>query len=346
MIEVDKIEKLSFPEIDFKFKNSGRSAAVLWQFAVCVTAAEVIQTPDLTFSYLVDDDLYKPRLDHHSSLSIVARNCGWGPANDCSVVCSDPVIGELFPEKKTRIAGDIGTGESLMLRLGPEDIDQTQFRILHSTLREKTQRNVVEQRNERQGAWYLSKADGYHRYYEEFMEIGDNSIAVIPLKRLMVSWSCGDVLGRACSGSDAVFQPDYGELYVSLEGFIFVKEQLVAKYLQSDIKYCVILDPEKGPQERVYPISRTIPASEAERFHIIVGATKSCRLNLKFKFWMDKQHVVESKNFDIEIWRPLNAHVPYEDGEEITEKTLAGDVKSFQWGKKGLAEFPFSDPQE
>ena len=380
MIEIDNIKKHAFPEIDFKFKNSGNSVAVLWQFSVYVTATEINRTPDLEFQYKVGDYTYEPHLDHRNSLSITAKNYGWGPANNCSIACTDPVIAELFPEKERCVADDIRSGESLVFRLRPEGIDQTKFRILHSTLREKALREVVkernnedgwsEQENERQDTWYLSKAflepPDQYPYYKTSMEMdNDNSIAVIPLEAPMVSWSCADVSGRALSGNKAASQyyPE-GHLYVCAEGFVLITYTRVCCILQSDAKYCVIIDPDQGPQERVYPISRAIPAAGAERFHIMVGATKSCRLNLKFKFWIDKQRVVESKDFDIEILCKFNARFSYEDGDEITRDTIARDIEGLQkeiqkakewevrhlaerlkWKKKDLADFPFYDPE-
>jgi hypothetical protein len=51
----------------------------------------------------------------------------------------------------------------------------------------------------------------------------------------------------------------------------------------------------------------------------MIGASMSCRLRIKFEFFIDQTQVIESKKFDIEIWNPQNSqwHYPYRDGEEL-----------------------------
>ena len=59
----------------------------------------------------------------------------------------------------------------------------------------------------------------------------------------------------------------------------------------SDTTYISLIDPNIGPHKRLYSMSRKIVPGDIERFHIMVGAPKSCRLRLKFKFFVDKDSV-------------------------------------------------------
>lgn len=51
----------------------------------------------------------------------------------------------------------------------------------------------------------------------------------------------------------------------------------------------------------------------------MIGAAMSCHLVIKLKFYVDQTQVIESKEFDLEIWNPRNSQwqYPYRDGEEL-----------------------------
>jgi Tfp pilus assembly protein PilF len=98
--------------------------------------------------------------------------------------------------------------------------------------------------------------------------------------------------------------------------------------LLSDTTYGVIIDPSKGSYEQKYPISRAIPPGDVERFHIMVGASMSCYLQIRFKFFIDEATVIESGIFDIHIWNPRKSgwHHEYTDDFSRVKK---GDVSLF-----------------
>src|SRR5262245_21916322 len=93
--------EITFPAIDFKFRNTGRSAAVLWQYSVEVFEAEVDPTPELQFQLSVNTD----------SLIVTARNNGWGPAKSCTFSLSDPILDRLCPELLGHFTGSIPSGD-------------------------------------------------------------------------------------------------------------------------------------------------------------------------------------------------------------------------------------------
>ena len=72
-----------------------------------------------------------------------------------------------------------------------------------------------------------------------------------------------------------------------------------------------IIDPSVGPYEKKYPISRKIAPGDVERFHIMVGSSMSCHLQVRFKFFIDRISVIESEIFNMSIWNPRNAQWQY-----------------------------------
>jgi hypothetical protein len=108
-----------------------------------------------------------------------------------------------------------------------------------------------------------------------------------------------------------------------------------------------------------------IPAGGVERFHILVGASKSCNLRLRFKFSIDKNQVVASDEFTIRIWNPRNSGLEnmYMDGQELSRREterkgkkeltepeswqlddLDYDLSHWQWNQKERADYLFINP--
>ena len=69
----------------------------------------------------------------------------------------------------------------------------------------------------------------------------------------------------------------------------------------SDTNYCSLINLDNIPDKKSYKISRIIPPNEIDKFHISIGATKSCQLDIKFKFIVDSKKIVESKDFILKI---------------------------------------------
>src|SRR4051794_14441401 len=83
------------------------------------------------------------------------------------------------------------------------------------------------------------------------------------------------------------------KLYLSRNGLEYYKRGVVACVRHSFEAFVSIVnlgqDEEIAratyPYEKVYAISREIPTGGVERFHIIVGASRSCSLKVRFKFY-------------------------------------------------------------
>jgi hypothetical protein len=145
----------------------------------------------------------------------------------------------------------------------------------------------------------------------------------IPIHELSLKWRCKDANGQMLEGQDlAQGRGDLGELYLSPSGFEYHRMHAVYEKLFSDVTYCTIIDPLLGAHERAYPISRVIPPGEAERFHILVGATRSAALRLRFRFSIGKDAVVTSDEFTIHIWNPSGSgwDSDYIDGQQVERR--------------------------
>ena len=67
-------------------------------------------------------------------------------------------------------------------------------------------------------------------------------------------------------------------------------------------------------------MSRMIPSCDVDRFHIMIGATKSAKIDLEFNFKVDKNYITSDK-FEINIFNPIN--------NRLWAKYIDGDVTDF-----------------
>ena len=123
---------------------------------------------------------------------------------------------------------------------------------------------------------------------------------------IQARWTCKDDLGASRSGTAEVSFYDRC-IYLTQNGFRVPPRkgpEGAAIAMPSDITYIVVLDADAGAQERVYEMSRKIPPGDVERFHIMIGANKTCTLELRFGFFIDNDKIIKSDPFHIHIWNP------------------------------------------
>lgn len=106
------------------------------------------------------------------------------------------------------------------------------------------------------------------------------------------------------------------------------------------VHYLAIIDVDKRPHQRSFPISHMIPPGDVERFQVEIGATKSCALNLRFKFMINKENIIESPEFSVKIWNPrgpdgwftshLNGANLYEKIAELESQDQIGELDIWQ----------------
>lgn len=296
MININRIQQTSnswaptiynylFPTIDFNFQNTGRATASLWQFAINVLKAEVDQTPVLNFVADIEGD----------NLVIIATNNGWGRAYNTEIQISEPLLSRLFINSELRFSGEIASDENLkVLSLSKKPSNSDQFRAL--------KRDFVD-------VFHYAPTPPYNQ-----------TIRGIHLGLIDIEWKCKDSNGETYQDQERKQPHDWdGDFVITENGFFKTRNPRAGGGAYSDVTYSAIINPLNGTHEYRYKVRRKIQSGDTERFHIMIGALMSCRLRVKFKFFIDKAQVIESEEFDLEIWNPRNSqwHYPYRDGEEL-----------------------------
>lgn len=342
MIKIQEVDnkQYGFPTIDFKFHNTSQEVAILWQFAIEVLHAEADLTPALEFDFAGDSDRYEPE----GSLFILGVNYGWGPASSCVIALNNPILNHFYSEDLRRFIGDIESGQQVLLfRLGRPEVSTQEFARVQSLLRNadlaKMERDLSDnhyvgyekiRRRELEDRWRCRKFEHWKEQSE-----GERSIPAIPIDDLILNWKCLDAKGRTLEGEEKGLARRW-DLFLTSAGFRYSKKLLMGSMQRSDSTYCAILDPACGAHERKYSVSRTIAPGEAERFHILVGATKSSSINLRFKFWVGTDGIITSEEFTIHILNPHQSRLNdlYKDGDHLVRENASKRTNR-------LSEYPF-----
>ncbi len=272
-----------FPTIDFKFQNTGAATAFLWLFEIRVISTEIDFTPVLDFRLEAKDD----------ALQLVAVNHGWGMVSDFEVTINSDVLDQIFSSSTLRYKGTIQSGEKkTLLSLTKELADPDKLRAINNKFTD---------------------------YFTELNFPPDLRVRGIQLKELSIRWNGKDSRGIKYSGEkdEKNFKSNF--YFLTQEGFSQVVFPTKHMLLPSDLTYIAFIDLTKNAHTQRYPISRSIPPGEVERFHIMIGAEKSCRVRVQFKFYIDKTKVINSEEFEIQVWNPINSfwHVDYDDGDAL-----------------------------
>lgn len=299
MIQIDKIGeggyRYHFPTIDFKFQNTGHATAFVWQFAIKVIHAEIDPKPELEFWAKVTDD----------ALEVEVVNNGWGTAHDCHILVDESTLNQLFSKSVRQFRGTLQSGErKQVLRLTRNMADASQFEAISKAF---VPVNVREDR---------------YNYPQQ-----KEPIYGIELRWINAKWTCADDKGKRYEGENPVWVAGghitlWRRIALTPSGFVSYWESPGIHYClePSYVTYITIIDTSKNSHERTYPISRKIPSGDVERFHIMIGSPTSCNLRIQFKFFVDSGSVIESEEFDINIWNPMNSgwHQNYADGTELS----------------------------
>lgn len=280
-----------FPTIDFKFQNTGSATAFLWRFALEIISVQVDISPFLTFESSVRNGV----------LQIASRNRGWGSARDLMLRIEEPTLTHIFGEAVQVAIPQISSGEACdILTLS---IDAAKPGML-KTLPEGSLRSM--DLPFRRRPWYE---------YE-----GMNQDQGIALKEMRAQWTCMDDHGRPLREGKYIYPPYESRIILNQKGFDTVHlPSPSACAAPSDITYITMIDPDLGPHEKAYAISRKIPSGDVERFHILVGSAKSCIIDLAFRFQIDAGKSIRSEPFRITIRniRDSGWERTYKDGEAL-----------------------------
>lgn len=208
---------------------------------------------------------------------------------------NEPLLSRLFTHTELQYRGEIASGESLNL-----------FSL-------------------------CKKPDNSNRFEamkKEFVDIPhypstppyNHTIRGIHLEPIAIKWVCMDAKDDIYQEEEKIRAFDSaGDFVITEDGFFKTYNPRFGGGAYSDVTYSAIIDPLKGAYEYKYILRRKIPSGDTERFHIMIGASISCHLRVKFEFFIDQAQVIESNDFDIDIWNPRDSqwHYPYKDGEEL-----------------------------
>jgi hypothetical protein len=305
-----------FPTIDFKFQNTGNATAFLWQFAITLLKAEINAAPNLRCIVSIRD----------RALIISVENSGWGDANACQFQFSEPFLDQLFPPQAlTSTITTIPSGQTReVLCLTKEQADPKQSKRLFAS--DKTV-SLTDYWASSRNFW-LGQPDGLYQ--------GVQPAQGLFLGKLSVIWRCTNQQARTPEGYRGNILCEishrFEHIFFTQEGFYQLNMPWSIRYapMTSSTLYTVMIgptmiDPTRGVQELCYPCSRKIAPGDVERFHILIGAKMSCTLLLKFRFFIDQGTIIESEDFEIEIWNPRGSGWDrrYVDGAEVTRDQAA-----------------------
>ena len=397
MIEILNIDDDGFfPKVDFSFKNDGSSTALIWQFSIEVITSEIDIRPHLDFRYMMGSSKSVKSgmiVTSSNSLVIQATNNGWGLARASELLLVEPALGSLFPENKLRFNGNINCSETKeIFNLSLEDIDGEKFGNIHeqtmARAKDELERNLSaylewnghmtaengypdgyleksykkykkEKRTEFRNKWFRIPASKKENGNKSDEDKSEQPVPLIPLADPKISWLCTDIRNRLHQGLNNIQWPgNSGDLYISPDQFIYEENVTQAGDLTPNITYCCVLDPETRSNQHAYAISRMIPAGKSEVFRLMVGATKSCRLKLRFSFSVDGLKDVESRPATIDIWNPINSdwEQRFGDGDKARQNMMGLQekrqekrsarmeqqlLKEQRWLEEKLADYPF-----
>ena len=281
-----------FPIIDFAFQNASATTAVVSSFSVVIKTIELDLRPALKFYFSIEgrelssvmsgDDLRRCK-----ELVLYASNSGWGDALDFSGQVEYPTLQTLFPDTAFMVSARCipANGRIPILTIDAADIDVPK---------------------------YVAMRDPK---YEEWDRKGRKSFCPgksFPQEGVAI-WSCLGETGATFRGSDQLIIAK--DLRIG-KGWFGEDQPTFSGCFRADIRYCCLIDVSRGVHERTYEIARKIPPGDVERFFIQIGADRSCKLLVSFRFATDSG-IVESDDFLIQIVRKRYEEIPFRDGASI-----------------------------
>jgi hypothetical protein len=334
---------ITYPEpvvaVDFKLQNTGQGTSLIWKAGVEVVDAKINTAPVLRFTY----DSIGSALDFH------ALNTGWGPAK-CEVVINNPELESLYSRPKLSFKGDLYTGDRTILRLSHAGANRDRLveirkliddreQALRALERALNRRDAVELNNFRAPLFsdsevyqlesiidHIKKGEKIEQFKREYFTKSYLPQKAIPAADLTVVGSCSDDDHHSFSIKENItpterlfFGDNGGRLWIGASTFDIQYYGPGLNYsLLSEPTVVSVIDPESAPSEKTYPLSRAIAPGGVERFFISLGATKSAKISVRFKIYVDRDQL-KSDLFTVDLWCPTDCRfsqvVP--DGTEL-----------------------------
>jgi len=338
MIKIARITNLPFPKVDFKFINRGNAAAVLWKIGFKVENIDLDPTPVLSFSLRT-----RP-----TELALMAHNSGWGPAKALHIKLSGELLDKLFSNDRSHEYSSIEPGSICeVAKLKLQSASEAGLQFLDHVIQERRRilailpdqmrtgdRSVLDDKMLRLSMCSYERSQIYD-FFDNLM-IGESPSSPLqqcrieyvsilcadaaPVNNISINSSFSDIRGKGLKHAQIItfgmeFSDARGQLWLSRSGFQFEEYPSPQRELMHPtVTFVMMLDYSSGCTERYYRAALTIPAGEAERFLIAVGADRSCLVRAKFVFYFDGGVMLSSDSFEFSIWHPQNARVNVKDG--------------------------------
>lgn len=378
-----------FPSVDFIVRNRQKSTLILWQFAVQTKRSVVDPKPSLNFSLT----LGKPDLMQRNnpmgatSLNVEVQNNGWGVAKSAEFRLEDPVLQRIFGDETLRYTGTVESGErKTILRLPANATEHGLFLQVYKEAMKRARHELQDQftdflnvnehltprhgypdgyldwsfrkfKNERieefKQRWYQNPE---HSQIDGFTTTGTPTI---PIVSPSMQWRCVDEWGVPVNGRNTLLASRQdGALYLCPEGFLQKESHVRFADRDTEVQYCIIIDPHQAVEEKTFPVSHRIEAGKDQRFSIMIGASQSCLMETVFSFSLDDDASIESEPFQINVWNPMNSQWDrkYRDGDRMRQYALELEtrarveglresdqslVKELRWLEDKLESYPF-----
>lgn len=263
-----------YTALDCKFVNEGDAASILWGISIDVLRVEIDRSPRLYFSWETVGGVN----EHCRYVVLSCINVGWGPALDCRASIEVESMRRIFGEGQTVFEGTIEADQTVeIIRL------------------EAPAQAIIQQMIERPERYGLNRSDvwtrGESRISKWWQPPDDRGVLLPdewPIRVLHsdVYGTTADLEGVATNPRTRDFIPLTmdGYWFLTPKGFYAPASRPWYQSQDSYEAYAAVIDADRGSHTKHFPISRSVPSGDGERFHILLSATKSCEATVRVNF--------------------------------------------------------------
>jgi hypothetical protein len=299
IIEIDQnnyhSNKHNFPVIDFRFQNTSSSKRYLYKFGISIDEIQIDKTPKLVFDNKIEG-------------------------------FEKSIPGRLYRDIVTTGALSIsvknvgwGTAENLRVRIKEKNVEkyyEGKDLIFNGSIESGKTENIIslsfiDNLLEIEDGFELENIDIFTEYTDEY----GNNIVIKTTTNVKKNYSKVSLTNK---GFEKIYEDD-GILF-SFGG-------------SSETMHIVMINPDDTTTTKIYPISYIIEPLGIERFQILIGATKSCFLKLRFTFEYDTGEIVESSPFLLKILNPIGSELNWHYGN--------GDLYLLKHTHEKKGKYPF-----
>ena len=357
-----------FPVIDFKFRNSGNGTALLSKYHIEITEAKIDVAPYLKFDWCLQggkaeaiglEELWSQEFvaqKNHPIFEIGVRNFGWGEARSLAVALNhNEMMLALFGSCRDTIEKVVDDDRVVALALDIKKMNYSEFqkyaamhvdfcnRVSLTEAEEEKQYDEIRSRLGQIADQVVLRSQWHGRSHQSpfIAELlaARKPFVVVEIKQIPFEWNCSDIEGRSYREEETLDANHRCKIVITEEGFSYLPgEPAPEAEMPPGPTFCALIDPDRGPHTRSYPISRRIDPGDVERFQFY---GKSCFLDVRLAFDVDGRIRVESGVFELHIEnrRDQQFHLRYRDGQEVLASvTEAQEIENRQWQQRALRD--------